>query len=437
MTDNNKDDKNQFEFIKEQIIEKKYKKLKKTFHKFLITFFMAITFGIVAAITFCIAEPMIYNFVNKDKDVKTPVTFPTKYPEAENPGDNGDNTNSNKGNEIEVEPVIVEKTIEADLEDYVNMYKDIREVAFNARKSLVRVSGIIDGKDWFGKSVDKKMYTTGVVIANNKKDLLVLVSLDRIKDAGSIKIEFADMVEVDAVLHDYETDLNLAVLAVSIKEIPEIYMNNIKVATLGESYTIAVGSPVIAIGSPNGNPFSMDVGMISSKGNTISITDNRLELFHTNLHNNNNGDGIIIDLEGEVIGIITRTLKDELSKDLHTSVGISRLKDIMQKMANKTPRRYFGIKSEDMTEAAKKEHGVDTGIYVYEVEANSPAFLSGLKSGDIILEIEGLSVLNTNSFYHMISEYKTNQEINVKIKRYSSTSVKEMELKVTIVEKNQ
>jgi Trypsin-like serine proteases, typically periplasmic, contain C-terminal PDZ domain len=137
----------------------------------------------------------------------------------------------------------------------------------------------------------------------------LLVSLDRVKDASSIKIELNDDVAVDAVLQDYETELNLAVIAVNIADIPVKFLDSLAVARLGESYSVMVGSPIIALGNPNGYPLSIDIGIITSKGRTVSITDNELDLFHTNMVFNDESDGVIVNLEGEVIGLISRTLK--------------------------------------------------------------------------------------------------------------------------------
>lgn len=445
----NKQDNHDFEFIKEQVIVRKHKKIKKWLYPFLMTVLMAIVFGLIAAITFCIAEPKFYKYLHKEDKKKTPITFPTNYPEedtdhSETDKDDPiteDNDQASKGQaegvEQEPEPVILEKSIDADAEDFIKMYNDIKTIAYNSGKSIVKISSIINEDDWFGNPVEKEVKTTGLIIANHDGKLLVLVSLDRVKDASSIDIEFTDNVKVKATLHDFERELNLAIIAVEEREIPDVFMNNIKVATLGESYSVNNGSPVIALGSPNGHPGSMEVGMITSRGSAISITDNRFDLFNTDIIDNKNSDGVIVNLKGEVIGIITRTLKEDLNKELNTVIGISKLKSIIQTLANQDPKIYFGIISEDMTDFAKQEHGVENGIYVETVQANSPAFEAGIKNGDIILEVESQTVVSTNRFYNIISEYKPEQTVSVKIKRTTLTSAdKEMTIDVTLGEKS-
>jgi S1-C subfamily serine protease len=232
--------------------------------------------------------------------------------------------------------------------------------------------------------------------------------------------------------YDYETDLNLAIISVPLADIPEAYRNDIKAATMGESYGLSIGSPIIALGSPNGHTNSMEIGVITSKGSTVGITDNRLELFNTDINDYDSSDGIIVNLKGDVIGVITRTLKEGVNEQLNTVIGISRVKSIIEKMANKEPRIYFGVKTEDLTDTAKQEHHVENGIYVDEVLANSPAFEAGIKNGDIILQIDDENVINSYDFYNNISTNKPDDTIKVKVKRTTSSSEKDMDLEITL-----
>jgi S1-C subfamily serine protease len=444
-----KQDNNDFEFIKEQVIVKKYKKFKKWILPFLMTVLMAVLFGIIAAATFCITEPRLYKLLHRENQNKTPVTFPTidpedeKGPDTEEPDtitkDKDEEKPAKEQTEADVQqpkPVIVEKSIEADINDYITMYDDIKSIAYNSSKSIVKVSSIIKEKDWFGNPVEREVKTTGLVIADMNGELLILVSLDRVKDANSIAVVFTDTIQANAVLQDYESEINLAVISVNRADVPEIFMNSITVATLGESYSIANGTPIIALGSPNGHPGSMEVGMITSRGSSVSITDNRLDLFNTDIINNENSDGVIVNLKGEVIGIMTRTLKEDMNEELSAAIGISKLKSVIQRMANKDPKIYFGIKTEDMTDTAKRKHEVENGIYVEAVKANSPAFAAGIKNGDIILEVDSQTVVSTNRFYDIISECKPGQTVSVKIKRTSTSAEKNMDIKVTLTEKS-
>lgn len=451
-----------FEFIKEQVIVKKHKKIKRYLLPLLFNISMAIMFGLIAAVTFCIAEPRLYAILHKEKDDRLPITFPTNYPDdADNEDDIDDeDDNTNLGNDHmgenngvnvsnnsedkdidDIEPytppeqVIVEQKIRADMEDYTSMYDEIRRVANSANQSIVRVSSTINRKDWFGNPVNKKVETTGIIIANNGKELLILVSLDRIKGASSIHVVISDTHYLEAKMQDYENDINLAVIAIDLEDIPSVYMNNLKVASLGESYTLALGSPILALGNPNGYPISMEVGVITSKGSSAIITDNKLDLFNTNIMDNEYSDGVIVNMKGEVIGIITRAFKEGVNNDINTNIGISKLKNIIERMVNGKPRIYFGIIAQELTDDAKAQHDLALGIYVNEVEANSPAYKAGIKIGDIITKVNDNIVSSLNSFYNMVSNCEPGDEITVNVKRTSQSTDKELDIKVILEEK--
>lgn len=443
MSENDKDNKDNkdFEFIKEQVIEKKRRKIKKRLLPLLMTICLAILFGLIAAVTFVITEPKLYKLLHKEEETITPVSFPTQHP---------DGTDSEEANS-QVTPTAVPKYVEtpvkatpdpviqkidAGIKDFTNMYSEIHKIAYEMNKSQLYITSTFTVFDIFGNEVEKTIDTSGIIVANNNTDFLVLVSLDGVQDAKSIKVKF-DTTYIDAEVQDYESELNLALLAVAIKDIPKISLNELQIADLGESYSIAVGNPVIALGNPNGHFGSMDVGIISSKGSWADVTDNRIDLFNTNMDSNAYSDGVIVDMNGLVIGWITRTLREDVNEELNTAIGISELKPVIEQMANQNPRIYFGIKTDDLTEDAKQEHELQNGIFVSEVLSESPAFDAGLKNGDIILSVSDQIVLSTNNFYSTISGFKDGQEVAVKIKRSAGSVEKEITLSVVMAEKVQ
>ena len=458
MSEKNKDN-NKFEFIKEQIRPRKRKRFRKWLVPFLMTIIMAILFGLVAAITFCISEPKLYKLLHKDQT--NPFVLPSPTSKPDNDEDNnieedidddqddldpdnivptpiwpeegpngqvGSNSSDDQGQVI-MEP--------ADIDDFLSVYENIKELSDEVGKSILTVSSIINGKDWFGNPIEKRVYTTGIVVENDGSKLMILVGLDRVKDASSIRLEINETISVEGILQDYETELNLAIITVKVSDIPAKFLGEISVARIGESYTVAVGSPIIALGSPNGYPSSIDMGIITSKGSRISITDSELDLFNTNMTFNKESDGVIINYRGEVIGIITRTLSKDLNKELGTVLGISKVRSYINRMVEQKPRIYCGIVAENLTDAASIEHNVSKGIYVYEVKTDSPAYNGGLMSGDIILNVGNRTIANMNTFYSAISQYEPGTELIFKIKRTSSTSDNEMEVKVILEEKKQ
>lgn len=467
--DNNKKNDKEFSFIQEQITSKKKSKFKRMLFSVVWTITLAGIFGIVAGVAFCISEPTISNFLGKQQGKKT-VEFPTASPEDPNqdkPGSlsptpsvtvNGDGQDSdvdtNNGNTangdseidsqngqhnvIDSQPdkVVIEKVIKADLADLTSIYTDLRAISDEVSSSLVTVTSTHSGVGAFENEIESTKTTTGLVVANNEADLLILVSLDKIKGAKDIQVTFADSFQIGAKLQAYDKDLNLAIIAIELVNIPYNNLINIKSATLGESFSLIIGTPIMALGCPNGYVGSMELGIIASKGYNVYITDNKIDLFNTDINYNENSDGIIVNLSGEVIGIITNELKDESNEEVNTVIGISRIKKIIESLVNNTDRIYFGIKGADMTEAAMKEVEINNGIFVTEVEADSPALEAGLQSGDIILAVNDTPLMSVNTFNSILSIYKPKTSVKVTIRRSTKDSYKNMELDVTLVKKN-
>ncbi|WP_313130433.1 S1C family serine protease [Anaerocolumna sp.] len=459
---NNKD--NKFSFIQEQITSKKKSRWKRMMLSLGWTIVLGCIFGVIAGVAFCISVPKLNKFLNVDKDKKT-VEFPTMSPEDENKtntdpgstennkdntaGDNGQDPSSEsspgeqnvneqgtKGEQVHTpDTVVIENSIPANIDDYSNIYAELRSVANLANRSMVTVTSVSKGVDWFNNEYEVKKVINGVIVADNGAELVILISLDKIKEANSIRVTFFNSVEAEGILQGYDSDLNMAAIAVKLKDIPEQHRKDIKPLPLGESFALVIGSPIIALGSPNGYVGSMEYGFITSKGNSAYITDNKMELFNTNVNDNKNGDGVIINLKGEVIGIITQVLKDEVNEDVNTVIGISGIKKIIKSLVNNQNRVYFGIKGMDMTEDALEKAGIVNGVSVTEVEPESPALEAGLKSGDIILTVNETPISSMNSFYNIISLYEPKTPVHVTIKRGTKNAEKDLTLEVVLEKK--
>lgn len=430
---NTKKQEQDYEFIKEQILEKKRNHLKETLFGIAKSGLCAVAFGLVAALIFALAEPVFSKyFVDdeiKEKEQINLTVTPVQEGNMNNTGTDGQTSDGENADAL-----VGEKNTHATLDDYIMMRTEIKRVAMKANKALVSVVTTKAGTDWMQNPIVQTITSTGLVVGNNGVELTILVGYDRVEGARKINVKFTDTSIIEATYLDSEPELNLAVITVKTAEIPEVIFDTIDVANFGESYSVSVGTPVIAVGSPNGYPNSMEDGIITSKGSYIYVTDNRLDLFQVDIDDNENGDGVIVNMKGEVIGIITRTLKEGKNENLCTIIGISKVIPIIERMVNAKPRIYFGVKTEDMTEIALKQNGLEVsgGIYINEVIQGSPAFDAGLKVGDIIISVNDVLMKTTSIFYGKISEFNPGDEIQVKYIRTSQANKDIQKLKVTL-----
>ena len=237
------------------------------------------------------------------------------------------------------------------------------------------------------------------------------------------------------MLWNYDKDYNLAVIAEELKNIPAEQFENIKSVDLGESYPLAVGDFILALGSPNGYTGSMEIGMVTSKGSTVYVTDNSLDLFYTDITDTPQSSGIIVNISGEVVGIITQSLKEDKDSNISTAIGITKLKPIIDSLANKTDRIYFGIQGMDIPASFLEEESLENGIYVTEVHSNSPAFEAGIYQGDIITAVNNIKVISMNGFNKILNSNKVGDKVVITVQRKSKQVLKEIQLEVILQKK--
>lgn len=449
---NNKDEK-QFSFIQEQITSKKKSKLRRMLFSVLWTIALGCIFGLIGAIVFCLSEPTISRLLGKQQARKTvefdvdtsknedgnkPVS-PSPVPTVTNTPQNSNTEGASAGNPKptgganQLKPASV--YIEDKFADYLEIYDKLKGITKDMNDSLATVTCISRGVDLFDNEYETANTTSGLVLANNGADLLLLVSYDRVEDVNEIKVSFQNNEQIDADLQTYDDDLNLAVISISLNDIPEEVLDRTVAATLGDSFSLEAGTPILALGSPNGYVGSMEMGIITSTGPYCYVTDDRVDLFNTDIAYNENGDGVIVNMKGEVIGIITNKLKDDLNQRISTVIGISRVKMTIQSMVNNTDRIYFGIKAEDMTDAVLGEAGIANGICITEVEGSSPALKAGLQSGDVITAMNDTPVMSVSSFHSLISLYKPKSPINVTVRRNVKDEYEEKTFTVILAKK--
>ncbi len=456
MSENKKEtnDTEEYQFIKEKIIAKKRsKKWKKILSMFGGTLLLACTFGCVSRYFFVASEPVVYKILGvtptpTEAAGKTPIYIPSEQPDGSTP------TPTVKGGNItpsgtaqasvspteapavsvtpEVTPVVVENTIAASLDDYIAIHQEIRKLATQVSSSLVTVTTVVSGVNWFEETFENRSSTTGIILGNNSLQLLILVPYDKLMDATRIEVDLGSSYLDEAVLVDYDTDYNLAVIGIDYKSIPEQILSQVTEAEFGESYYLVVGTPILAVGNPNGYMGSYEVGTITSKNIYHYIADDRLDVFSTSLEENSNGEGVIVNLKGQIIGIITHTMKDELSEPISTAVGISDLKSVIENLANGNDITSFGVVAEEMPEDALNDAELINGIYVNSVIEGSPAEAAGIKKGDIIYKVDETTIISVPGLHNDMQRRSVGDEVKVYIKRESQQTYKEVECTVVI-----
>lgn len=301
---------------------------------------------------------------------------------------------------------------------------------FNA--SVVEVTNVQSGVDWFDNPANEEDVTSGVIIAEESGKYFVLTSYDKVKDAEKITVTFDQQDTAEGTICGKDEDTDLAVLSADKNDLSKKTRKRVAVARLGDSYQAQKGSLVMALGSPNGYMYSMKVGMVT--GNTIEqyITDNQIELFQTDWSHISGGYGVIINMEGRILGVISQRFSDKVSNNLCTAINIGGIKSILEVLANGKKISYAGVMAKDIPEEYKKELGVEDGVYITGIRGGSPALEAGLQVGDVVVSLAGAKITSVNSFALVLSGLSPKEEAEIEIVRTSVTEKRKRKLQMIV-----
>lgn len=237
-----------------------------------------------------------------------------------------------------------------------------------------------------GLIIDK----TGLILTNNHV----------VKDADEITVKFADKREVKGKVVGTDPKTDLAVIRVSAKE-------DLPVAALGDSDALHVGEWAIAIGNPFGLDHTLTVGVVSATGRSeVGITTYENFIQTDASINPGNSGGPLLNIKGEVIGINTAIVASGQGIGFAIPVNMARkvMGDLVRK--GKVTRGWLGVGIQRLTPELAKSFGVnpDDGILVSQVMPKGPAEAAGLKTGDMILSVDGKPVKDPRQLQTMIAE---------------------------------
>lgn len=209
--------------------------------------------------------------------------------------------------------------------------------------------------------------------------------------------------------------------------------NDITIATLGSSNIRDIaGLPVVALGRPMGTNGSVGYGIITSSASESAASDTTYRILQTNIVGSQNAGGVLFNLQGQVIGIITNGKSATDMKNMVCAYGITELKRHIEKMSNGEKFAYLGLKGVGVTEEANSELGVPYGAYITEVEMDSPAMLAGIQQGDVITGFGERVIISFDEYTNSLLSMKPGDSVELTIMRQSQQEYKEMKFDITL-----
>lgn len=414
-----------YSFIKEVIKEKPLNK-KRLFTMFGVLIVAAVLFGGIAAFTFAYVLPYAQDSAEaRKKPGKVDIVTDDEELSAVTP--------TPVLQEQEVTPEVVEVPAEIGLAEYKHIYEEMKAVSQNAQASIVTVIGIKNEVDYFNNAYDSPgQLLSGLIIANNSKELLILTEYRVVEGVDQIQVTFANNVTVDAQYQKHDPNTGLTTLKIPLENVDQDTMNAIVEAPLGNSYGLNQGEPVIALGSPMGYSDSIAFGVVTSVTNTISTVDTEYSLLTTDIQGSEAGSGVLVNLDGEIVGMIVQDYSTQ--NNAVTALSISRIKKLIETLSNNGVLPYVGITGLEVTETISKNEGIPQGIYIKDMEPDSPAAQAGMWNADVIVKVGDESVATIAEYHTQLESCKIGEAVQITVMRKGAENYEGIVFDVIVID---
>lgn len=303
---------------------------------------------------------------------------------------------------------------------------DVSDIVENTLPSIVSITNmsVQEVQNFFGGTSQQESESagSGIIISQNDSELLVVTNNHVVEGSDTLTVTFNDGNSVEAQIKGTDSARDLAVVAVPLDKISDDTMNAIKVATLGDSDSLKVGEPAIAIGNALGYGQSVTTGIVSATGRTIDGFDGEYIQTDAAINPGNSG-GALLNANGEVIGINSAKINSSAVEGMGFAIPISDASEVIQNLMNKETRSkvsdeergYLGIKGYDVSEEGAQMYNMPTGVYVKEVMSGGGAEKAGLTKGSIITGFEGSSISGMSSLQEQLQYYKAGEEVTLTV----------------------
>lgn len=320
---------------------------------------------------------------------------------------------------------------------------DVSNVVEQVMPSVVSITCTIQNTNYFYGTQESKGAGSGFILSKDKEKLYIATNNHVVNGATSLSVGFCDGSTAPAEIVGTDPDADLAVISIKAEEIKEETAKVIKVAVVGDSSTLKVGQPVIAIGNALGYGQSVTTGVISAKDREVSFTDGTMTLLQTDAAiNPGNSGGVLINQKGEVIGINNAKLEDTSVEGMGYAIPMSTAQGILTDLMNVTEIKagdeaYLGIVGKTLSEQYSEALGMPSGIYVTQVVAGSPAEKAGISAGDVITGYEGSNISTMEGLKNKLARKKGGEEVNITLQRANQNGdYEEQKVKVTLGKKS-
>lgn len=418
------------QFIREQLKPQRHKTAMRLLIKGILVLCAAVLFGGISALSFYIMR-VYFPWEELDENVAVaPARVTTSQP---------------------VDERTVSQEIDTDLltslEGFEKLSAQLAQIGSYANAAVVRLD-IYD----LSMSRDHRdaMKYCGILFHETAKSYYILTEYAMAQAAKGAAVpvtaEFYRRGSAEAKVCGFSEKLNLAIFSVDKSQFSQDEQENIVIAELGDDSVLKLGSAVLAVGKPNGRFYSVNTGLITNAAIPVSVQDQGLQMYTMDLAYQKNRTGFVLNIQGQLVGVLTSKYKDDTGEIDTAFFGLSNLEtDLNQMIRGQKGTPYLGIygfsvngaydesirSGSNIREADLKTSGT-SGIFIEQVESRSPAYQGGMRVADVITEVDGRSIQTMEELHEYLAACKSGQEITILVDRRGDSQSMSKKLKVTL-----
>ena len=304
---------------------------------------------------------------------------------------------------------------------------DVATIAKNAMPSIVSITNmsVQEVQSYFGGTQQQESTSvgSGIIIGQTDSELLILTNNHVVEGNEKLTVSFVDNESVEANVKGTDSTKDLAVVAVKISDVKDSTMDEIAVATMGDSSKLEVGEQVVAIGNALGYGQSVTSGIVSATERTLDGYEGGTLIQTDAAINPGNSGGALLNSNGEVIGINTAKVATDSVEGMGYAIPISDASDTIQNLMNQETKTkvseaeqgYLGIQGVDVSDESAKMYNMPTGVYISDVVKNGGAQQAGLTKGSVITGLEGTTISDMNSLKEQLQYYRVGDKVKVTV----------------------
>lgn len=417
---------NKFDFINEKILNKK------TFGRsplrtVLFVIVCAMLFGLISCLTFYWAKPYIEHFFNNRNDENGGIGAAERDTQADD----------------EITTISVEEAVkkalaeyEINIDDYMTTYEKLGTIGEKMDKSMATVVSS-KSSEWFDEEKEGRMVTSGIIIsASEKEGILILTDYESIKDCRSLLVYLHNGKGYRAEIYKSSPNVGIALIRIAGGVIDEVTFSEIIVVDINsfKDFKAFGGEKVVLMGNPYGVERFMAYGSLTSVGNIVDKTDIRYKIMTTNISDSSSMNGFIMDLEGNILGMVIRGIEPGSMDRIVSAVHLEDISLYLEKLMKGSNISFLGINGEDVTDEVIENIDKDMpqGMYITGTAKDSPAYTAGLMNGDILVEIEEDKVTNIKEYMKILQNHEPGDVVSIGVMRKGKDGYKEIIYSVII-----